>query len=218
MCNSTADRRAAGVDYFTVGIEGFTKPMFRCKPWSANLGVDFCERRWRQAQAARGEEAERMAKCRTCQIGAAHAGERAVYRSELFGASICPRCGRGTTRRLIGNRLDINCYNRQLEVMRGRNAKGRPPEKLKLRKVRLGVVLDADTPERRVVVYEDWAADVEIEPGRWAPGFEELMTQVLRTTEGRVNFVAAPDDAPTWTPPKPPRPPCGAKTPPSAYL
>ncbi len=119
---------------------------------------------------------------------------------------------------MVGNRLSIGCYNRQLEFLRGANAKGKPPQKLKLAKRRLGVVLDSDTPDRRVVVYEDWAADVESEPGVWIPGFEELMTQVLRTTEGRVAFVAAPDDAPAWEPPRPKPAPGATKCPKSAYL
>ena len=119
---------------------------------------------------------------------------------------------------MVGNRLSIGCYNRQLEFLRGANAKGKPPQKLKLAKRRLGVVLDSDTPDRRVVVYEDWAADVESEPGVWIPGFEELMTQVLRTTEGRVAFVAAPDDAPAWEPLRPKPAPGATKCPKSAYL
>lgn len=210
-------RRADGVAYFT--YPGLPTPMFACDSWRAKLTVPACENRWRQAQAARGEDAERLAKCRTCQLGSFHAGQPIAYRSPLFGQPICPRCGRGSGgRRMISDRLCISCANRFYEVLKNRNAKGKPPQKLKLQKIRLGVVLDHGTPEAHVVVYEDWAADVEVEAGRWAPGFEELMTQVLRTTEGRVAFVAAPDDAPTWEPPRP-KPGIGAsKCAKSTYL
>ncbi len=124
---------------------------------------------------ARGEAAEQFAKCRGCAIGAAHAGEAAVSYSVLYGSRhICPRCGRGTGRRLIGGSRCISCYNRELEVRRGRNAKGTAPRKAQLARRSLRYAVEGGGVQTLSI---DHSADLA-----------ELMFVALRKTRGRVFF------------------------------
>jgi len=133
-----------------------------------------CARRWREAQAARGETAARFEKCRGCAIGAQHAGEAIVHYSVLYGADVCPRCGRGTDRRLIGGSRCISCYNRELEVRRGRNAKGTRPIKAQL--------------ARRTIHYAVEGGGIERLTANHSVDLAELMLVALRKTRGRISF------------------------------
>lgn len=114
-----------------VEVEYFELPelpgraMFRCEPLKANLAVASCADMWRQA-AQRGAP-ERLDRCRNCHLGAKHAGVRDASLSPLHGAMVCGRCHTGTTR-LIHGHLCPSCYNRQLEYLKGRNAKGNAPK------------------------------------------------------------------------------------------
>jgi hypothetical protein len=66
-----------------------------------------------------------------------------------------------------------------LEFRKGRNGKGTAPT-VRLEPRRVGVIVGFGTPDARLVeVREELTADAE-----------ELVTQVLRTTEGRVAFCA----------------------------
>lgn len=99
---------------------------FRCKPLSATLSVGACATNWRGAHE---EQSERLFTCKTCPIGALHAGETAASLSPLRGATICGRCHRGTTR-LVEQHLCVSCWNREREAILGKNAKGQKPVKL----------------------------------------------------------------------------------------
>ena len=168
----SAEHRAAGVAY--AGIDGAPGLFFDCQPYRAKLSTKACARRWRSAQQARGEAAERFAKCRGCSIGAAHAGEAEVHYSILFGANICPRCGRGSARRLIGGRRCISCYNREWEFVRGRNAKGTRPIKAQLARHSLRYTIEGGGVDTLTI---DNSADLA-----------ELMVIALRKTRGRLFF------------------------------
>ncbi len=63
-----------------------------------------------------------------CPIGAAHAGVTIAPTADAVQAMshICPRCDQ-PAQRLINDRNCVSCYNRELEVRRGRNAKGGRP-------------------------------------------------------------------------------------------
>lgn len=114
-----------------------------------------------------------------CSIGAAHAGERHIERSSFYGSNICPRCHKGTTRRLVGGLLCIGCYNRQREYLNGRNAKGTRPVKLKaLYRVPVRYAVDAA------------GSRVEVIAGRSALVLDraEAHIGVLRLTQGQVRF------------------------------
>lgn len=99
---------------------------FRCEALAATIAVKACETNWR---ASHGTDAERLWKCRTCPVGAVHAGETAASLSPLRGAKVCSRCQTGTTR-LIRSWLCVSCYNRELEYVAKRNAKGKMPTKI----------------------------------------------------------------------------------------
>uniref|UniRef100_A0AAU6W275 Uncharacterized protein n=1 Tax=Pseudomonas phage Touem01 TaxID=3138548 RepID=A0AAU6W275_9VIRU len=100
------------------------RPMFRCDGMRADLQVEKCAEMWREANGK--TPPERLAKCRNCPIGAAHAGEAEFDVSVLRGSGICSRCHRGGMR-LIGADICVSCWNRAREVVVGRNAKGKPP-------------------------------------------------------------------------------------------
>lgn len=165
---------APGVTYAVVTSAPGLK-MFRCEPYRANLTMQGCGARWREAQTAGGEAADRVAHCRGCSIGALHAGFRPIAYSRWFGVSICPRCSKGTTRMIGGSRC-VSCYNRERELRAGRNARGNKPVELlerPLHAVELRLVVD-DEP-RRV---------------RHGPttGLAETLIQILRTTKGEIGF------------------------------
>lgn len=102
------------------------RPMFRCDALAAVVQVSSCAGMWERANVGANPRADR---CRGCRLGAVHAGQAMPDASALRGVPICPRCG-GTDKRLVSGWLCISCYNRQREAVVGRNAKGKPPEKI----------------------------------------------------------------------------------------
>jgi hypothetical protein len=165
---------AEGVSYFAMpGVEG---QWFRCGPFRATLSTTACARRWREAQTAVKVEAERLERCRVCLLGSVHAGERGGFRSPLFHAEICPRCGRGGTR-IVKNRLCISCTNRTYEFVKNKNGKGTPVT-FRLEPRRIGVIVHYGGPNARLMeVMEPHSTDTE-----------EVVAQTLRTMEGRIAF------------------------------
>ena len=117
--------RADGVGYFESELMP-GKLMFRCDRLSASLRADTCAGMWREANA-NGQPQERLFRCRSCPVGAVHAGEVGASCHRLRGLSICARCHR-TGLRLIGGNLCVSCANRQYEWVKGKNAKGQPPK------------------------------------------------------------------------------------------
>jgi hypothetical protein len=178
LSNDTAELAAPtahGVIYSPIdGAPGLQ--FFDCQPYRARLTTKSCASRWRTAQRATGMAAARLEKCRTCPIGAAHAGEAVTYFSPLFGRPICCRCGKVSMRRMIlRGRLCISCVNRQYEFIRGRNAKGNPPKNL--------------APlNRRTIRYAVEGGGVETMTLEHSADLAELMVGVLRKTRGRISF------------------------------
>jgi hypothetical protein len=99
---------------------------FDCSRLHAGLTTRACTDMWRAANQARSE---RHTACRSCFVGATHAGVSNASRSPISGALVCSRCARGATR-LIQKRLCISCYNRERELIKGLNARGMVPTKL----------------------------------------------------------------------------------------
>ena len=166
---------APGVAYFhAAGAESLK--FFRCEPHAATLSMGGCGARWRAAQVATGDVQEGTHACRTCPIGAAHAGSPHVTCSRLYGAALCPRCRFGATR-IIGGRICVNCYNREREMISGRNSRGNVPTKLlatrPLHAVEFAISVDGHVEYRRVSGVVDQT---------------EAMLQILRTTTGRLTF------------------------------
>ena len=131
-----------------------------------------CASRWREAQAA---PADQGGACRACSIGAAHAGETHVAYSSIFGAAICPRCRRGTTR-MIKNRLCVSCQNRDYELAKGKNARGNRPVELQARQ--------PHPVEFRLHVN---GCGGRVRVGR-VVDLGEAMIQAMRTTRGELAF------------------------------
>lgn len=111
------------VEYFTIA-ELPDRPMFRCERRNATLQVESCAAIWKAANSKSSSECNAM--CRTCPIGAVHAGEGDAVMSQLRGQEICSRCHR-IGMRLIGGDICVSCWNRQREVIIGKNARGRKP-------------------------------------------------------------------------------------------
>jgi hypothetical protein len=119
--------------------------------------------------------------CRSCAIGAAHAGGTHVAYSRIFGASICPRCRKGATR-MIGGRVCVSCYNRGRELAKGRNGRGNRPVELMARApatLEIRIAINGMANAERVVAVDR----------------AEVMIQTLRTTKGAVEFGYAPPAA-----------------------
>jgi hypothetical protein len=167
-----APRHAEGVTY-TVTPDMAGAELFRCETFRATLSVASCGKRWRQT---RDMSLEDRTACYGCIVGAAHSGEEPDRRSRLYGLPICPRCRRRTMRRMIGNRRCINCYNREMELVRGKNSKGRPPRKLRLGPARLGLVIDPGGAGERYVELAEPAVRDNI----------ELLVAAMRVVDGAV--------------------------------
>jgi hypothetical protein len=167
-------RDAEGVGYTALAAAPGLK-MFSCEPLRASLSQKGCGIRWFEAQTATGHGGERLEICRSCPIGAAHAGETAVYYSSRYGSMICPACRKGTTR-MIKNRVCVSCYNRRREISTGKNGRGNVPVEL-LRK-----------PPHTV----EFIACIDGKPKRvQAPecmDMLEAMLRTLRTTKGNISF------------------------------
>lgn len=153
-------------------IDGFPKTMFRCNVLKATMSVDACAANWRRAPTLKADQITGTHQCRDCPIGATHAGEHHVFRSPIFGSSLCPRCRRGGAR-MVGDRLCISDYNRQLEFRKQRNGKGTVPQ-FRFDRRRVGVIIKGAYVE----LSDDYTVDAV-----------ELALQVLRTVPARVAFV-----------------------------
>lgn len=142
---------------------------FQCERLSATLSVPSCADMWRKANH---QNVERHARCKTCPVGAVHAGETAASMSPFMGACICARCTQPAAR-LIGKHLCVSCYNRQREYLIGKNSRGTAPAKMRplaRRAVRylvdgemrtLTMDLTADTTELIVAILRDSKKSVQ---------------------------------------------------------
>ena len=139
------------------------KVYFRCDRMRATLSTESCSSMWRrESEMNDGTHGA----CRLCPLGAVHAGETAASMSPLKGTLICARCHR-MAGRLIGGHRCASCYNREREVLIGRNAKGTAPVKhcgLAQRRIRylhgddvvtLAMPRVADTDELMVAALRD---------------------------------------------------------------
>lgn len=112
-------------------MEYFTYPelpdrlIFQCSRHKAALQVEACKGMWTEANGR--TPPDRLALCRNCPLGAQHAGLQSFQVSKLKGTGICSRCHRGGMR-LVRQDICVSCWNREREVLVGRNAKGKPPK------------------------------------------------------------------------------------------
>lgn len=114
------------MEYFTLP-ELPDKPMFRCQRMSATLQVTNCSRMWSEANNAKPKPQCSTSPCKGCSIGAEHAGISDVSQSNLSGSPICARCHRVGSR-MVGAHICVSCWNREREMLIGRNRRGVPPK------------------------------------------------------------------------------------------
>lgn len=158
------------IEYFT--IEGFDRQMFRCERLRASLFTDSCASNWKSANDGN----EKREACRSCPIGAMHAGEELASCSPLKGSLTCARCARTSSRGwLLDKHLCVSCWNRQREWTIGKNAKGSKPSKMR--------PLDP----RSIHFTEAGAPRTISRPLTEHP--EELVLAALRDSKGTVTFM-----------------------------
>lgn len=164
-------------EYFR--MDDCDKQFFRCDRLHATLSTDACAANWRAANESHDERREA---CRSCPIGALHAGHADASTSPLKGTLICSRCHRLSSRGwLIGKWLCVSCWNREREWVRGRNAKGGKPTKM------------ARLDPRSIRV--DEAGDVKTLYRQLTRDVDELVVGALRDCQDRVAFMANPQAA-----------------------
>jgi hypothetical protein len=127
------------IDYFEVAE--MPGRYFACNRYGT-MSPEACARNYRSAPDA--IRSGRLEACLGCAIGRRHAGEQVhtVPASATTAARAKPAClrcrrsGREHSSRLIGrmrlireHTICVSCYNREREVLRGKNAKGAPPRK-----------------------------------------------------------------------------------------
>lgn len=92
---------------------------------------------------------ERHPMCVRCPVGAIHAGEADRLQSRFFKSNLCVRCFRPCARKLRGA-LCPSCYNRERELIAGKNARGKYPVLARpLKKERLGCVIGGNAVVRQ---------------------------------------------------------------------
>lgn len=102
-------------------------PLMTCERSALRLSAAGCARMWLSCRVTPPEPWEGRFKCLDCPTGADHAGGiQAPTTPADRLKTICPRCGLERDR-FIGNRLCVSCYNRDREVLAGRNGKGNRP-------------------------------------------------------------------------------------------
>lgn len=142
------------IDYFKNALLP-DKDFFQCprQPGGLSLSVDSCAAQWERTRYANNP-------CTNCPIGACHAGKPQQLEPNFKHTKICARCLK-TANRLLNGAICPSCYNRELELLKGCNAKGGQPKRAKpLHSIGLSartintehrVVLRATTPMEAVL-------------------------------------------------------------------
>jgi hypothetical protein len=99
-----------------------------CERRKLRLTGAACARFWLASNPVPPPVWEGRVACNLCPAGAARAGAvvdvAQVVRDRL--RHVCPRC-RKWSDRIVNDRFCVSCYNRDLEIQRGRNRKGSMP-------------------------------------------------------------------------------------------
>jgi hypothetical protein len=125
-----------------VTLDGVPGKYFTCPSGYGLLSVGSCARNFMEAPEQ--VRAGRLQKCIGCNVGACHAGVETIKEAPKAQQSlqyrpVCVRCRRDGTKagsRLIGRlrlvrarTICVSCFNREKEVIAGRNSKGAKPKK-----------------------------------------------------------------------------------------
>ena len=154
-----------------------------CARVKLRLTESACVRFWFSANPVQPPAWQGRNACYSCSAGAARAG---VTLNQMQAARdglshVCGRCLR-TSSRMVRGTLCVSCYNREREVARGRNAKGRPPVQVAARLF----------PCRLVVL--DGGSGVERIEASFAAGVLELALNRARRATKPLSFGWAPPE------------------------
>ena len=140
-----------------------TIELFQCPniPGNLSLTKNSCAAQWQKALTTKPEKGGSLYECRGCELGAKHAGvENVTFRKPSSIDRICTRCHKPTSKFLY-KRICISCYNRGLEVLKGKNARGtRPVKHGDLVAIRLAYIVKGVT---MVVLIENVTSRLEAE-------------------------------------------------------
>lgn len=132
---------------------------FRCDRYGL-MSVQACGRSYTAAPAASREG--RLFGCIGCDVGAAHTGGAHVS-NDHHKPLVCTRCRKaanefknsvGRVRMVRGGTICVSCFNREREVLAGRNAKGTKP-RLRLQAVTVALIEDGRMEVQRLPVAKD---------------------------------------------------------------
>lgn len=117
---------AANVTYKS--LDGVPGLYFDCPCGLGTLSDSACGRLYKEAMSPVGLKEGRRITCRACPVGACHAGVslKVASTSRFLGSCVCARC-HGDAARLIRGSICVSCYNREREVLIGRNGRGGKP-------------------------------------------------------------------------------------------
>lgn len=115
------------VDHFE--ISGVPGEYFNCPYGFGTLSVASCAKNFAVSSTAEARRGCKLTRCDGCEVGCMHAGGGGVEVPPDAGL-VCTRCARPATR-LIRGVVCVSCYNREREVLIGKNAKGKYPVKCK---------------------------------------------------------------------------------------
>lgn len=150
--------------------------MFECPriPGHLMLMPASCAKSWKDGNGKDVDKRIKFHYCTRCPIGAKNAGcDSLSVVNPYFMRKRCPRCDRPCAR-MIGGRVCVSCYNREREVLNGRDGRGKVPKSLPMvRPYQVAAVVNGHLRSVRVA----YAAD--------GP---EAVLQVLRNTSGEVVF------------------------------
>jgi len=109
-------------------IEDLRGQYFDCPFGFATLTTQACAKSYKLAMSSRGLRKGLRIVCKACPVGAMHAGtpKAEVSESRFLGCGFCSRC-QSDARRLIRGSICVSCYNRERELLIGKNAKGGKP-------------------------------------------------------------------------------------------
>lgn len=109
-------------------IEGVPGQYFDCPNGVGMFSVQTCARLYGEAMSLHGLREGLRITCRSCPVGAVHSGREPSLTlvSRMLGSTSCSRC-HSASRRMIRGSICVSCYNREREVLIGRNSKGGRP-------------------------------------------------------------------------------------------
>jgi hypothetical protein len=114
------------IEYYA--IDGVPGRYFKCPKGVGKLSDKSCGKLYIEAMSPKGLREGLRFQCRGCPVGAEHSGSKRLdaASSGLLSGLICARCIRQAPR-LIRGTICVSCYNREREVLIGKNAKGNRP-------------------------------------------------------------------------------------------